>query len=60
MVTIDIPIMDSSPFLMVHPVTSTLRLSTTQEAYVPYSEIDDIPFIDDEDYNHNSIEDLIF
>ena len=51
MVNVDVPIEESSPFFKLHPVKSILGCSTTEQAYVPYGEIDDIPFIDDEDDN---------
>ena len=49
LITVDVHITESSPFLKVHPVTPTLGCSTTNQAYVPYAEIDDIPFIDDDE-----------
>jgi hypothetical protein len=54
------PIKNSSHCLEVHPVTSTLRFSTTEEqAFVPYAEIDDIPFIDD-DEDENDLNRSVF
>ena len=53
-VIIDQPMLDSLPIVTLKPPSPTIGVSAFKNSYVPYAEIDDIPFIDDDDANEMS------